>query len=235
LTVAGRGAIVSPAPTLSLFITLEGPEGSGKSTQAKLLWRRLRREGLDCVLTREPGGTRIGRQIRQIILATGHREMSPEVELGLYFSDRAQHLRQVVWPALEEGKLVVCDRFTDSTLAYQGYGRGLPLPLIRSLDRILTGSFRPHVTVLLDVNAEKGLGRARRRNRADARFGKEGRFEREALQFHERVRKGYLAMARREPRRYVVVPAVGTRAEIHEALWARLEKNAALKRYRRRA
>jgi dTMP kinase len=219
---------------LSLFITLEGPEGSGKSTQARLLARRLRRESHRTLLTREPGGTPIGRGIRQVILSPRHREMCPETELGLYFSDRAQHLRQVVWPALEAGSIVVCDRFTDSSIAYQGYGRGLSLRLIRSLERIMTGAFRPDVTILLDVSAEKGLGRARRRNRAEIAQQREGRFEREALQFHERVRRGYLEMARRSPHRFVVVPAEGSRSRVHELVWAALAEACDLKRLRRR-
>jgi dTMP kinase len=217
-----------------LFITLEGPEGSGKSTQAKLLARRLRREGYDTVLTREPGGTRIGRRIREVLLAPGHRAMCPESELGLYFSDRAQHLREVVWPALASGKVVVSDRFTDSTLAYQGYGRRLSLELIRRLDRIMTGSFRPGVTVLLDLDAEAGLLRARRRNRESASHRREGRFEIEALAFHQRVRRGYLALARREPRRFLLVPAEGSPAKVHQKVWERLVQSGRLPRRRRR-
>lgn len=149
--------------------------------------------------------------------------MSAETELGLYFSDRAQHLREVVWPALEDGRIVVCDRFTDSTLAYQGYGRGLPLRLIRSLDRVMTGGFRPEVTLLLDIPAEEGLRRALRRNRRSVAHRKEGRFEEEALAFHERVRRGYQKMARREPNRYVSVNAEGTMKEVHEELWVALQ------------
>ncbi len=220
---------------MSLFITLEGPEGAGKSTQAKLLALRLRREGYDTVLTREPGGSRIGRRIREVILAPGHRAMCHETELGLYFSDRAQHLREIVWPALKSGRIVVSDRFTDSTLAYQGYGRGLSLPLIRRLDRIMTGGFRPDVTLLLDLTAEKGLARARQRNRDKKTFRKEGRFEIEALAFHERVRRGYLELARREPDRFVLVGAEGSPAKVHEALWARLEEACDLPRRKRRA
>jgi len=207
---------------LSIFITLEGIEGTGKSTQSKRLAKRLRQEGYDCLLTREPGGTPIGREIRRVILSPKHRRMSAETELGLYFSDRAQHLREVVWPALETGRIVVCDRFTDSTLAYQGYGRQLPLRLIRSLDRIMTGEFRPTVTLLLDTPAEEGLRRALRRNRQSATHSREGRFEEEALAFHERVRRGYLKMAKRDPDRYVTVNAEGTMKEVHEALWAAL-------------
>jgi dTMP kinase len=218
---------------LSLFITLEGPEGTGKSTQARLLARRLEREGYETVLTREPGGTRIGRRIREVLLAPGHRAMCPEAELGLYFSDRAQHLREIVWPALGAGKIVVSDRFTDSTLAYQGFGRGLSLALIGRLDRIMTGAFRPDVTVLLDLKAETGLSRARRRNRESESQRKEGRFEIEALGFHERVRRGYLELARREPGRFVLVPVEGSPAKVHEAVWARLQEASKLPRKRR--
>lgn len=225
--------MLSSAP-LSIFITLEGIEGTGKSTQAARLAKRLRGEGFDCVLTREPGATAIGRQIRQIVLTPKNQRLCAESELGLYFSDRAQHLREVVWPALEAGRIVVCDRFTDSTLAYQGYGRGLSLRLIRSLDRIMTGGFRPHVTLLLDFPAEEGLRRARRRNKESVSHSREGRFEEEELAFHNRVRKGYVEMARREPERYVTLSALGTSAEVHEALWTALKKTKKLLRKKRR-
>ncbi len=213
---------------LSIFITLEGIEGTGKSTQTSRLAKRLRADGYDCVLTREPGATAIGRQIRQVVLSPKNHRLCAESELGLYFSDRAQHLREMVWPALEAGRIVVCDRFTDSSLAYQGYGRGLSLRLIRSLDRIMTGGFRPHVTLLLDLPAEEGLRRARRRNKESVSHGREGRFEEEALAFHNRVRKGYAKMAKREPERYVTVSALGTTAEVHEALWIALKKTGKL-------
>jgi len=219
---------------LSLFITLEGIEGTGKSTQASRLATRLRGEGYECVLTREPGATAIGRQIRRIVLSPKNHRLCAESELGLYFSDRAQHLREVVWPALEAGKIVVSDRFTDSTLAYQGYGRGLSLRLIRSLDRIMTGSFRPHVTLLLDLSAEESLRRARRRNTQSVSHRKEGRFEEEELAFHNRVRRGYARLAKREPERYVRVSVLGTAAEVHEALWTALEKTKKLPRKKRR-
>jgi len=215
---------------LSLFITLEGVEGCGKSTQASRLAKRLRREGYDCLLTREPGGTAIGREIRHVILTPKHDRMCAETELGLYFSDRAQHLRETVWPALETRKIVVCDRFTDSTLAYQGYGRGLPLSFIRSLDRVMTGAYRPHVTILLELSVEEGLSRARQRYSQSARHRKEGRFEQEELAFHERVRAGYARMARREPKRFRVVPAAGKPRDVHETIWAELKKTRRLPR-----
>lgn len=219
--------------SLSIFVTLEGIEGTGKSTQATRLVKRLQAEGFDCLLTREPGGTAIGREIRQVILSPKNRRMCAETELGLYFSDRAQHLREVVWPALDAGRIVVSDRFTDSTLAYQGHGRGLPLRLIRSLDRIMTGEFRPTVTLLLDLTAEEGLRRARQRNRRSASHGREGRFEEEELAFHERVRKGYAKMARRHHDRYVTVSAAGSVNDVHEALWQALKRTGKLPRSKR--
>lgn len=207
-----------------MFITFEGIEGSGKSTQARLFARRLARAGRRSLLTREPGGTRIGREIRRVLLHPAHRKMVPEVELALYFADRAQHLREVVWPALAEGRVVVSDRFTDSTVAYQGHGRRLSQRLIQSLDRIMTGRFRPRYTVLLDLAPEQGLRRARKRNRAGGLAKSEGRFEREQLEFHRRVRKGYLRMARRERGRFVVVPAAGSPPEVHEVIWRKLAR-----------
>jgi dTMP kinase len=201
-----------------LFITLEGVEGCGKSTQGRLLVQRLKKEGHPCLLTREPGGTPIGREIRQVILNPRHHRMSPEAELGLYFSDRAQHLREVVWPALASGKIVVCDRFTDSTIAYQGYGRKLSIRMIRSLDRIMTGAYRPDVTLLFDLPVEEGLKRARDRNHEKA-LHDEGRFEAEAIAFHERVRGGYMKLVQREPQRFIIISAAGTRKEVQESVW----------------
>lgn len=210
------------ASGLSFLVTFEGIEGCGKSTQAKLLAERLETIGRPCVLTREPGGTRIGREIRKILLNPAHRRMVPEVEMALYFADRSQHLREVIWPALEAGRIVICDRFTDSTLAYQGHARGIARRLIHSLDRIMTGGYRPRFTVLLDLPVERGLRRARGRNRRSQRERGEGRFEQERLQFHRRVRQAYLQMARREPERFTVVPSRGSRQDIHEEIWMRL-------------
>ncbi len=212
-----------------MFITFEGIEGCGKSTQSKRLAKKLGEQGFECLWTREPGGTRIGRQIRQVILDPAHKKMCVESELALYFADRAQHLREVIWPALDEKRLVICDRFTDSTIAYQGYGRGIPLRLIRAMDRLMTGGFRPRLTILLDLEAEEGLRRARRRNRASARHQSQARFDEEAVAFHRRVRTGYLTLARREAERYMVVPAEGTRNAVHEAVWSTLRKSRSLR------
>jgi len=217
--VGGKKVMVT---SRGVFISFEGIEGSGKSTQARLFARRLARAGRSSLFTREPGGTRIGREIRRVLLNSANRRMVPEVELALYFADRAQHLREVVRPALAEGRVVVSDRFTDSTIAYQGHGRGLSQRLIGSLDRIMTGRFRPRFTVLLDLPPEEGLRRARKRNRDSGLTKSEGRFELERLEFHRRVRKGYLRMARRERGRFLVVPASGSSPEVHQAVWRRL-------------
>ncbi len=210
------------ASRLGYLISFEGIEGCGKSTQAKLLAKRLESNGRSCLLTREPGGTPIGREIRKVLLHPAHHRMVPEVELALYFADRAQHLEEVIRPALEEGRIVITDRFTDSSIAYQGYGRGLSRRLIRSFDRLMTGEFRPRFTVLLDLPPEHGLRRARVRNRRTRQSRTQGRFELERLEFHRKVRKGYLQLARQEKRRFVVVPATGNRLQVHEDIWKRL-------------
>ncbi len=207
---------------MSFLLTFEGIEGCGKSTQARLLAERLESIGCSCLLTREPGGTRIGREIRKILLNPANRRMVPEVEMALYFADRAQHLREVVWPALDDGKIVICDRFTDSTIAYQGYARGLSRRLIRSLDRVMTGEYRPRFTILLDLPVEHGLKRARGRNKRNQKDRGEGRFEQERNEFHRRVRSAYFRMARKEPKRYIVVPAEGSRQTIQQEIWDRL-------------
>ena len=204
------------------LISFEGIEGCGKSTQVKLLAKRLEKAGRSCLLTREPGGTQIGREIRRVLLHPAHHRMAPEVELALYFADRGQHLREVIWPALDEGRIVITDRFTDSSIAYQGFARGLSRRLIRSFDQLMTGGARPRVTVLLDLKPEDGLRRARVRNERTRRSRTQGRFELERLEFHRRVRKGYLQLARQEKWRYIVVPAVGERLQIHEEIWKRL-------------
>ena len=213
---------------MSLFISLEGIEGCGKTTQARRLHNRLQREGFKCLLTREPGGTKIGREIRKVILAPKHRQMSAETELALYFADRAQHLREVIWPALKSGTIVITDRFIDSTIAYQGYGRGLPFQVIRTLDRLLTGHFKPHVTFFLDLTVIEGLTRARCRNRKSITLGREGRFENEDLEFHERVRSGYIKISRRERERYRIISANGSLRSVHEEIWQALTKSRKL-------
>jgi dTMP kinase len=198
-----------------LFITFEGTEGSGKSTQISLLADYLRSEGRAFTLTREPGGTPIGDQVRKILLDPSNKALDPKAELLLYAASRVQHLAEKIIPALEAGQVVLCDRFSDATLAYQGYGRGLDIEVIRALDRIVTAGLHPHLTVLLDLDVVAGLSRARGRNSSSG-LEHEGRFENEDTAFHERVRQGYLALAKAEPDRIRVVNAARTPAEVQK-------------------
>lgn len=202
-------------PDAGLFITLEGVSGAGKTTQARRLAEELRRRGRRVVVTRDPGGTRAGEAIRRLLLEQDE-PLCPEAEIALFFADRAQNLAEVVRPALARGDIVVGDRFTDSTLAYQGHARGLGTERILAVDRGVTGGFRPHLTLVLDLPAEAGL---RRLERPD-------RIEREAEQFHERVRAGFLAIAEEEPSRVTVIDAAAPPdavfAEIRRAVEARL-------------
>jgi dTMP kinase len=188
------------------FITFEGIEGSGKSTQIALLANYLATKGVRHVLTREPGGTPIGDQVRKILLDPANRSLDPAAELLLYAAGRAQHLREIIIPALADGMIVLCDRFSDATLAYQGYGRGLDIGMINSLDRIVTAGLRPDLTLLFDIEAAPGIARARGRNSSRG-LETEARFENEELAFHERVRKGYLTLAAQEPERIRIVDA----------------------------
>lgn len=195
------------------FITFEGIEGSGKTTQIQMLSNRFEEEGLDHVLTREPGGTAMGDQVRKLVLNPANTDITPACELLLYAAARAQHLEQVIRPALQEGRLVLCDRYVDATLAYQGYGRGLPLDLIVQLHDLDVLRLRPDFTILFDLDARAALDRARAREAGGPED--ETRFEREDLRFHERVRSGYLNLARHEPDRFAVIDARGTPAEVH--------------------
>ena len=187
-----------------LFITFEGVEGSGKTTQIQRLKKYLAQKGIPCKVTREPGGSSIGEKIRKILLNPDHREMTPMTELLLYEAARAQHVREVIKPFLEKEGVVLCDRFSDATLAYQGYGRRIDLKWIERLNHLSSRGIRPDVTFLLDCPSDVGLKRAIQRNRA-LKQEREERFEREEIQFHRRVRKGYLAIARKEPHRVKVI------------------------------
>jgi dTMP kinase len=200
-----------------VFITFEGIEGSGKSTQIVLLANYLASHKKSVTLTREPGGTEIGDQIRKILLDPANKMLNPRAELLLYAAARAQHLEELVRPDLEAGKTVLCDRFSDATLAYQGYGRGLDADMIRALDRMVTAGLRPDLTVLLDIDAAAGLSRARGRNNRRG-LEAEARFENEELAFHERVRQGYLTLAKNEPGRFRVVEANAAPDEVQTCI-----------------
>ncbi len=199
-----------------VFLTLEGGEGAGKTTQAALLAERLREAGRAVILTREPGDTPLGAGLRRMLVEDSGDPPCGWAELFLYAADRAQHVERVVRPALERGAVVVCDRFADATEAYQGWGRGLPLEAVRSVNRLATAGLTPHRTVLLDLPPNQGLRRALGR----AQGASEVRFEREALAFHERVRRGYLEIARREPGRVRVVDGTGPPGAVAERVWA---------------
>jgi len=193
------------------FISFEGIEGTGKSTQAKLLYTYLREKGADVILTEEPGGTQISIKIREVLLSVEHKEMSPLTELLLYNASRAQHIQEVIMPALDRGAMVITDRFTDSTLAYQGYGRGLDLQLIDSIDLIATGRLKPDITLLLDLDVQTGLKRNRGINKTD-------RLELEDVPFHERVRNGYHMLAAKEPTRIKLISVTAGIDEIHKSI-----------------
>ena len=182
------------------FITVEGIEGVGKTTNIDFIHQQLQAAGRDVVLTREPGGTLLGEAIRGLLLDPAYTGMDSTCELQLMFAARAEHLAKVVWPALEQGQWVLCDRFTDATYAYQGGGRGIDSGVIARLEELVQGDFRPDLTLLLDVPVEIGLARASKRGALD-------RFEQEKVAFFERVRNAYLEMAQRSPDRYRVIDA----------------------------
>jgi len=197
------------------FITFEGGDGTGKTTQLKALESRLQAKGRSCITTREPGGTSLGKLIRRVLLEVGKQPIASPTELFLYLADRAQHVQEVILPAITRGEIVLCDRYTDSTLAYQGYGRGIDLQLLRQLNEIANRGVAPDLTLLLDCPVELGLARtARRQLDADQAGGREDRFEREQMEFHERVRAGFLALAQAEPERFRIVDASGSVQEV---------------------
>ncbi len=190
-----------------LFITLEGPEGAGKSTNREYLAERLREQGVDVLLTREPGGTPLAERIRELLLDPSDEPMAADTELLLVFAARAQHLQQVIRPALAKGCVVLCDRFTDATYAYQGGGRGLSIERIAQLEQFVQGELRPDLTLIFDLPVEVGLARAAARGRLD-------RFEQEGRGFFEAVRQAYLQRAAQAPQRYRVLDAGQTLAQV---------------------
>ncbi|MFP3540231.1 MULTISPECIES: dTMP kinase [Pseudomonas] len=194
-----------------LFITLEGPEGAGKSTNREYLAERLRAAGIEVLLTREPGGTPLAERIRDVLLTPVEEVMNADTELLLVFAARAQHLATVIRPALERGAVVLCDRFTDSTYAYQGAGRGLSLARIAALEDFVQGELRPDLTLVFDLPVDVGLARASARGRLD-------RFEQEGQAFFQRVREAFLARAAAAPQRYVLVDAAQPLAQVQQSL-----------------
>jgi dTMP kinase len=201
-----------------LFITFEGPEGSGKSTQIQLLARALEAKGLRVLATREPGGTSIGEQIRDIVLDASNKEMSPRTETLLYNAARAQIVDQVILPALADGTHVLCDRYADSTLAYQGFGHDQSLDELRQLGAYATGGLKPDLTIYLDIEPAEGL---QRKQTGDSEEW--NRFEQRELEYHRAVHRGYLELARSEPDRWQIVDAARDECEIHRDILVRVE------------
>lgn len=202
-------------PSRGLFITLEGPEGSGKSTQICLLAAALKKAGYTVACTREPGGTKVAEVIRETLLSASSQEpVTAETEALLVLAARSQHVNGFIRPALERGAIVLCDRFADSTFAYQGFGRGLPLAWLQAANKVATGGLRPHLTLLLDVPVSVGLTRRR------GVRGTQNRLDRESAQFHRHVRRGFLRLAAREPRRIKIIDAGRSPDEVRAAIEA---------------
>jgi dTMP kinase len=200
---------------LGLFITFEGGEGCGKSTQSRLLLKKLEQQNVPVVLTHEPGGTALGNELRKELKRKRGSSISPQAELFLVAASRAQLVAEVIRPALQEGKVVICDRFTHSTMVYQGYGRGLDFTAIKMVNNMATRHLNPDLIILLDISPEQGL--ARKRSLRD-------RFELEGLSFHQRVREGYLKMAAAEPDRWLVIDASLPKGKVVGIIWDRVSR-----------
>ncbi len=200
------------------FITFEGIEGCGKSTQVKLLAEKLKEQAISVVLTREPGGTRIGDQIRKIVLHADNTDMDVMAELLLNEASRAQHVTEVILPNIENGVTVICDRYGDASVAYQGAGRGLDVELVKQANELATGGLQPDVTILLDIEPELGLQRARARNLASNFAVEEGRFEEEDIAFHRRVREGYMTLLNEEPERFHLIDGRESIEEVNQSI-----------------
>jgi dTMP kinase len=201
---------------MALFITFEGAEGSGKTLQARALYRKLSRLTIPALLTHEPGGTPSGERIARLLKWAQDMDISPLTELMLFNASRAQLVREVIQPALKSGKVVICDRYTDSTTAYQSYGRGLDLETVKAINTIATQGLNPDLTILLDIPVEEGLARKREKKR--------DRFEQENIAFHYRVREGYLKMAVAEPEQWLVIDATLPKKKIAQIIWTKVRQ-----------
>ena len=196
-----------------MFVTFEGVEGAGKSTALKNMARELGQEGADVLVTREPGGSGLGKALRTLRLDC-NSQITPDAERCLFLADRAQHVAEVIRPALAAGKVVLCDRYADSTYAYQGFARGMDLGRLRLLNDAVTGGLRPDLTLVFDVPEEEGLARARARNQSEGTEVREGRFASETLKFHAAVRGGFLKLAAAEPQRMRIIDSTACRADV---------------------
>jgi len=201
---------------MALFITFEGGEGCGKSVQARALYRRLSRLDIPVLLTQEPGGTPLGKRLARWLKWTKDTDISPLSELLLFNASRAQLVSEVIQPSLANGKIVICDRYTDSTTAYQSYGRGLDLEMVQTINNAATHGLKPDLTVFLDIPAAEGLARKEAKKR--------DRFEQEDIAFHQRVREGFLKLAASNPERWLVVDASQSKKQIAEIIWQRVSQ-----------
>lgn len=208
---------------MALFITFEGGEGSGKSVQAKALYKRLSQLAIPVTLTHEPGGTSLGKKVARWLKWGQELDISPVAELLLFNVSRAQLVTEVISPNLESGKVVICDRYADSTTAYQSYGRGLDLAMVTAVNNAAIQGLNPDLTVLLDISVEAGLARKRKNKKQD-------RFEREDITFHQRVREGYLKLAEKEPKRWLVVDANQPKEKIEQIIWQKVSELLSRKR-----
>jgi len=201
---------------MALFITLEGGEGCGKSTQARILYRRLSQLSIPAILIHEPGVTPLGKQLSRWLKWAKDIEISPLSELLLFNASRSQLVTEVIQPDLQDGKIVICDRYADSTTAYQSYGRGLDLALVEAVNNAATQQIKPDLTILLDIPAEAGLARQKAK--------KQDRFEQEDIAFHQRVREGYLKLATSEPERWLVADATQSKQKVAEIIWQKINQ-----------
>jgi len=202
---------------MTLFITFEGGEGCGKSTQARALYRKLSRLAIPVLLTHEPGGTSLGNKLSRWLKWAEGTDISPLTELMLFNASRSQLITEVIQPNLNEGKIVICDRYADSTTVYQSYGRGLDLETVKAVNNAATRGLKSNLTVLLDIPVEEGLARQRGK--------KQDRFEQEEIAFHQRVREGFLKLAQQEPQRWLVIDATQPKEKIARIIWQRVSQS----------
>ncbi len=201
---------------MSVFITFEGGEGSGKSVQAKLLYNRLQKLAIPVILLREPGGTGLGKKLTRLLKWSRDIDILPMPELLLFNASRAQLVEKVIKPSLNKGTVVICDRFADSSVVYQGFGRGLSTETVQLINNIATKGLKPDLTILLDITVEEGFGRKVGENR--------DRLEKEDMDFHQRVREGYLKLAKAEPERWLVIDATQSKERIAQTIWQKVKE-----------
>ncbi|WP_319466695.1 dTMP kinase [uncultured Pseudodesulfovibrio sp.] len=208
-----------------MFITFEGIEGTGKTTQITRVKEYFEAQGREVFLTLEPGGSRVGQELRKMLLHVDNKDLTPITELFLYLADRAQHIAQVIRPEIEAGKVVLCDRFADSTIVYQGYGRGLDTKVLQQLNEVAVDGLWPDLTIVLDIDPEIGLKRATLRNLEEGKAKEEGRFEAEHISFHNRIREGYLTWAALNRDRIKIANAGATPDEVFDRIKSIIENN----------